>query len=110
MIRFYLQILSMILPLFIFTAQTSYAQTCSCAGAPLLGSQSAGASGAGNLLIGATYEFNQIADLYSGSTQLSERSVERNTQSALFEVNYGITDRFSVSGTSIFRILQLTTP
>ncbi len=78
------------------------AQTCSCAGAPLLGTQSAGASGQGNLLIGLTYEFNQITNLYTGTTRLSNNSVERHTQSALLEVNYGLTNRLSVSGTMSF--------
>lgn len=75
------------------------AQTCSCAGAPLLSSQSTGAGGKGNLLIGLTYEFNQITDLFSGSKQLTNDSAERNTQSGLVEISYGLTDRLSVSGT-----------
>jgi hypothetical protein len=91
-----------------------YAQTCSCAGAPLLGSQSSGATGAGNLLMGITYEFNQITRLYSGSDQLVNDSAERSTQSALIEINYGITDRLSLSGTISYvdkeRISGLTNP
>jgi len=81
---------------------TIMAQTCSCAGAPLLGTQSTGASGEGNLLIGLTYEFNQITNLYTGSTRITNNTAERNTQSALLEINYGITDRFSLSGTISF--------
>src|SRR6056297_826390 len=76
-----------ILPLFFAGAALS--QTCSCAGAPLLGTQSAGASGAGNLLIGVTYEFNQITNLYTGSEQITNDSADRHTQSVLFELNYG---------------------
>lgn len=76
-----------------------HAQTCSCAGAPLIGSQSSGATGTGNLLAGITYEFNQITNLYTGSEQLVNDSVERSTQSFLLEINYGITDRLSVTGT-----------
>jgi hypothetical protein len=76
-----------------------YAQTCSCAGAPLISSQSTGASSAGNLLLGITYEYHDISSLYSGSTRLEDETVTRSTQSVLFEVNYGITDKFSVSGT-----------
>jgi len=88
--------------LFMYIPAAVQAQTCSCAGAPLLGTQSTGASGEGNLLIGLTYEFNQITNLYTGSTKLSNNTVERNTQSALLEINYGITDRFSLSGTFSF--------
>lgn len=81
------------------SATVVQAQTCSCAGAPLLGTQSAGATGAGNLLAGVTYEFNQITSLYTGSKQITNDSADRNTQSVLFEINYGITDRLSASGT-----------
>lgn len=83
----------------LYLAATAQAQTCSCAGAPLLGTQSSGASGAGNLLLGVTYEFNQITNLYTGSEQITNDSADRNTQSALIEINYGITDRLSASGT-----------
>jgi hypothetical protein len=102
---------------FIFVAISPgllYAQTCSCAGAPLLGSQSSGAAGAGNLLIGVTYEFNQITRLFSGNDMLVNDSAERSTQSTLIEINYGITDRFSVSGTISYvdkeRISGLSNP
>jgi len=64
-----------------------------------LGAQSAGASGQGNFLAGVTYEFNQITNLYSGATQITNDSAERNTQSVLLELNYGITDRLSATGT-----------
>lgn len=86
--------------LFLFSAlNSSYSQTCSCAGAPLLGAQSNGASGQGNLLVGLTYEFNQITNLYTGSQRITNDSAERNTQSTLLEVNYGLTDRLSLTGT-----------
>jgi len=83
----------------LFFAGAALSQTCSCAGAPLLGTQSAGATGAGNLLFGVTYEFNQITNLYTGSEQITNDSADRNTQSTLVEINYGITDRLSASGT-----------
>ena len=90
------------------------AQTCSCAGAPLIGSQSAGVSEQGNLLFGLTYEFNQITRLYSGSDRLTNDTTERNTQSVLFEVHFGITDRLSASGTFSFvnkeRLSGLSSP
>lgn len=98
------RVIVFIVLLFVMTANTDhlYSQTCSCAGAPLLGSQSTGASGAGNLLLGLTYEFNQITNLYTGSEKLTNDSVERNTQSSLLEINYGLTDRLSVSSTISF--------
>lgn len=74
-------------------------QTCSCAGAPLISSQSTGASSAGNLLFGITYEYHDISSLYNGNNRLEDQTVTRATQSVLLEANYGITDQLSVSGT-----------
>ena len=78
---------------------TLRAQTCSCAGAPLLSMQGAGASSAGNLMLGVTYEYHDISALYNRCNRLDNNEVTRVTQSTLFEIHYGITDRFSFSGT-----------
>jgi len=75
------------------------AQTCSCAGAPLLSSQSTGASSAGGLLFGITYEYHDISAMYAGSRKLDDETVSRATRSALLELHYGITDRLSLSTT-----------
>lgn len=92
---------TVLITLFFCTVITglTHAQTCSCAGAPLLGAQSAGASGHGNFVAGVTYEFNQITSLFSGSDEITNDSADRNTQSVLMELNYGITDRLSATGT-----------
>lgn len=79
-----------------------YGQTCGCAGAPLLSSQSISSAAKGNVLLGITYEFDNIDDLYQGTNELNNRSVRRSTQSTLFEVHYGITDRLTASGTLTF--------
>ncbi len=97
--KYFVTVLFLTLIITVGNPDLSRSQTCSCAGAPLLSSQSTGAGGKGNLLIGLTYEFNQITNLYSGSTQLTNDSAERNTKSGLIEISYGITDRLSVSGT-----------
>lgn len=80
----------------------SYGQTCSCAGAPLISSQSISSASKGNLFLGVTYQYNDISNLYTGSEKLINQSVRRNTQSTLFEVNYGITNRLTFSGTATF--------
>ncbi|MEX2463435.1 MAG: hypothetical protein WD513_04025, partial [Balneolaceae bacterium] len=77
----------------------SYAQTCSCAGAPLLGSQSYGTTESGNIVIGITHEYNDISNLYAGSSFLDDQNTTRATNSTLLEINYGITRQFSLSGT-----------
>lgn len=74
-------------------------QTCSCAGAPLISSQSISTTSQGNFFLGITYEYKEISNLYSGSQQLENNTVERNTQSTLFEINYGLTNRLTISGT-----------
>jgi hypothetical protein len=52
--------------------------------------------------MGITYQYNDISNFYTGSTQLENRSVNRNTQSTLLELNYGITKRLTFSGTASF--------
>lgn len=93
------RIISIVVVFLFAGAVMARAQTCSCAGAPLISSQSTGASSAGNLLFGITYEYNDISDLYSGSNRLSDETVARATRSVLLEINYGITDRLSATGT-----------
>jgi len=97
--KFYITIQFFLLMILSAIPDATNAQTCSCAGAPLLSSQSTGAGGKGNLLVGFTYEYNQITNLFSGSNQLTNDSAERNTQSGLLEISYGLTERLSISGT-----------
>lgn len=86
----------------VFLSSAIQAQTCSCAGAPLLGIQSTSAASKGNLLVGLTYQYNDISSIYTGDQKLDNRSVERNTQSTLLEINYGITNRITIAGTASF--------
>lgn len=85
--------------LFWIVPALSVAQSCSCAGAPLLSSQSISSTSAGNLLLGLTYEFNNISDMYEGTRQVKNPPVKRNTQTMLLEANYGLSNRLTVSGT-----------
>jgi len=78
------------------------AQTCSCAGAPLISSQSLGIPEKGNLVVGLTGNYNSIDKLYSGTDELNNRTSERNTFTSLFEINYGLTDRVSLTGAFTF--------
>ncbi|MCG2589251.1 hypothetical protein [Rhodohalobacter sulfatireducens] len=79
--------------------RTLSAQTCSCAGAPLVGAQSLGSIEQGNLVLGFTTHFNNIDKLYAGSDELKNRSADRSTFTNLLEANYGITNRLSFTGT-----------
>lgn len=75
------------------------AQTCSCAGAPLISSQSLGAVEKGNLVIGLTTDFNKIDQLYAGSNELKNKTSKRETFTTLFEANYGLSSRITLSST-----------
>lgn len=86
--------------LFLWT-NPSVGQTCSCAGAPLISAQSAGADKAGQLIIGLTYEHHEISRVFAGTHRVGEET-ERATKSTLLEVHYGITDRLSISSTLNF--------
>lgn len=96
--RFY-STLFIIVGILLCPADLLFAQTCSCAGAPLIGSQILGSTSKGNLFLGLTYEYNNISDLYSGSTHLDNKNQRRSTTTALLEVNYGLTDRLALTGT-----------
>lgn len=75
-----------------------FAQACCSAGTPLLGSLEMSSGSAGILQLGLTYDYNSLQSVYEGSKWLDDRTRERFTQSALFEITYGITNKFSVTG------------
>lgn len=83
-----------------------HAQTCSCAGAPLISSQNFATVGEGAFMAGLTWEHNNISTLYSGSSELVNRSQERNTNTALLEFSYGISKKLSI--TSTFTYIEKT--
>jgi hypothetical protein len=82
-----------------FLVLTATGQTCSCAGAPLLGAQGGGAAAAGQWVFGLTYEHHDISSVFTGSTSLPDGTVSRLTRSFLLEASYGLTDRLSVAAT-----------
>ncbi len=75
------------------------AQTCSCAGAPLLGAQSSAPVFGGDLLIGISHEYHDISKLYVNGDIVENESTFRTTQSTLMEVHYGLSAKLSLSGT-----------
>jgi len=87
---------------------SSFGQTCSCAGAPLISAQFAGGRKAGQLAVGLTYEHHEISRVFAGSSRVGEET-KRATRSTLLELHYGITDRFSVSSTINFAQKDRTT-
>lgn len=85
--------------LFFYSFNIVFAQTCSCAGAPLLDTQTQSSVSKGNLVLGLTYENNSISDLYSGDNKVDRQNAKRNTQTLLLEANYGLTEKLTLAGT-----------
>lgn len=80
-----------------FSSQELSAQACSCGGAPLLGSLDQPGTSPGNWQLGMTYEFNSISDLVAEESELEDETRRRKVYSALLNISYGISSRFSIT-------------
>ena len=76
----------------------STAQTCCSGGVPLGGSLGLGAAESKSLQVLVTYDYNAINDLVSFSDQLEDDTRSRTTLSSIIEVNYGLNQRWSLTG------------
>ena len=72
------------------------AQACCSAGTPLISSLDIAATPAKSLNVSVNYEYNFLDNVYSGSQQI-EGNRERLSQSVLWEMSYGINDRWSIT-------------
>jgi len=88
--------------LFLFIAEESFPQACCSAGSPLLGSLDVSNASEGELQVGLTYELNSLQDVYAGTVRLDDDLRERRVNSFLFEVNYGLTGRISLTALFTF--------
>ncbi len=80
-------------------AGSSMAQTCSCAGAPILSSIESGAVTPGRWLLGAGFERHAINDVVDGSEELNNSNDrDRYSNSLLIEASYGLSSRISITG------------
>ncbi|MDZ7765776.1 MAG: transporter [Melioribacteraceae bacterium] len=75
-----------------------YAQACCSSGTPLLGSLEMSSGSSGVLQLGLTYDYNSLQSVYEGSRFLNDQTRERLTQSALFEITYGLSNRWAITG------------
>lgn len=94
----------LIIGVFLYLPSAVRPQACSCGGAPLLSSLEVPSTPAGVWHFGLTYEFSSITDVFSGSDKLDDDVRSRRVQSGLFEINYGLTERFSIS--ALFTMLE----
>lgn len=89
---FFFMLLMLVFPIFL------NAQTCCSGGVPLGGSLGLGAAEGKSLQVLVTYDYNAINDLVSFSEKLDDNTRSRTTQSSIIELNYGLTQRFSLTG------------
>ena len=74
------------------------AQTCSCAAVPLLGSMELATPGDGKWFLATTYEYHDVSELISGSTEVPDTTGrDRTTEALIVELSKGLTRNLSFS-------------
>ncbi len=76
----------------------SIGQACCSGGVPLGGSLGLGTAAKRSLQVLVTYDYNNLSDLMDGSEYLGDNTRQRVTQSALLEINYGLSERWGIAG------------
>jgi hypothetical protein len=74
------------------------AQACCSAGTPMLGSLETSTASKNTFQLNLTYDFNSLQSVLEGSKRIDDKTRERSTHSALIELTYGLTDKFSFTG------------
>lgn len=80
----------------LFLGKTGWSQTCCSGGVPLSNNLGLPNEGKGTLLLGLSYDYNNLNTLNAGSDELDDDSRLRVTNSFLLNVGYSLTDRISV--------------
>jgi len=80
-------------------AASAWAQTCSCATVPLLGTMQSASPDDSQWFLATTYEFRDISDLVAGSNTIPDQTGrDRTSQAMVVELSRGLTDKWSISG------------
>ncbi|MCH7820794.1 MAG: hypothetical protein IIA07_02155 [Proteobacteria bacterium] len=75
-----------------------YAQTCSCASVPMLGTMQTASPRDKQWFIASTYEFRDISELVSGSSTIPDQTGrDRTSQALVLEASRGLTAKWSFS-------------
>lgn len=83
---------------FLLAAADSKAQTCSCAGVPLLGAMESATPGEGKWFVASTYEYHDASQLVRGSSTVpNSTGRERTTEVLLLETSRRLVGRLSFS-------------
>lgn len=82
----------------VLTAFTTplYGQTCCSGGVPLANNLGLPNNGSGSWTVGLNYDYNNLNTLNAGSQKLDDQARQRETRSVLFNIGYGLTERWSV--------------
>lgn len=79
-------------------AAPSWAQTCSCASVPLLGSMELASPTNGQWYLSTTYEYHDVSDLVAGSSSIPDQTGrDRTAETFVLEASRGITEKWSFS-------------
>jgi len=91
----YLKLISIVS---LFLRDSAFAQACCTAGTPLLGSLEMTSAPKNVLQFGLTFEHNSLTNVLNGSNKFFNDERKRISESALLEVNYGLTNNLSITG------------
>ena len=72
------------------------AQTCSCAGVPILGAMESASPNDNQWFLSSTFEYHDVSELVRGSSTLpNETGRERTTEALILELSTGLTEKLS---------------
>lgn len=89
---------SLLLIFLLLISSKIFSQACCTAGTPLLSSLETSTAQKGVLNFGLGYRYNSLQDIYAGTVKLDDNSLERISQSVIFQIDYGIFDRVTLTG------------
>jgi hypothetical protein len=82
--------------LLLSTGQFVFSQTCCSGGVPLSNNLGLPNEGENSLILGLSYDYNNLNTLNAGSRRLNDDSRLRITNSILINIGYAFTDRLSI--------------
>lgn len=83
---------------FLFFGFKASGQACCSGGVPLGGSLGLGTANSKTLQLTLTHDYNSMKDLVNDSYLLEDDTRSRSTHSSILEINYGLNNRFSLTG------------
>lgn len=76
----------------------AFAQTCSCASVPLLGTMESASPNDDQWYLATTYEFHDVSELVAGSSSIPDTTGrDRTSEAFILEASRGLSEKWSVS-------------